>query len=89
MILKEWEFLKLVAQMKGKEKAEKIPFIVEINKKLAIPLSTIMLSVLGILMSVGHHRSGKGVNYGFGIGVIFIYIVLLNIGKWSCLIGEK
>ena len=66
--------------MKGKEKAEKIPFIVEINKKLAIPLSTIMLSVLGILMSVGHHRSGKGVNYGFGIGVIFIYIVLLNIG---------
>ena len=70
----------LVAQMKGKEKAEKIPFIVEINKKLAIPLSTIMLSVLGILMSVGHHRSGKGVNYGFGIGVIFIYIVLLNIG---------
>lgn len=70
----------LAAQMKGKEKAEKIPFIVEINKKLAIPLSTIMLSVLGILMSVGHHRSGKGVNYGFGIGVIFIYIVLLNIG---------
>ena len=70
----------LLSQMKGKNKAEKLPFIVEINKKLAIPLSTIILSVLGVLMSVGHHRSGKGVNYGFGIGVIFTYIVLLNIG---------
>ena len=52
----------------------------EINKKIAVPLSTIMLSILGVLMSIGHHRSGKGVNYGFGIGVIFTYIVLLNIG---------
>lgn len=71
----------LVKEMSGKkEKAEKLPYIVEINKKIAIPLSTIMLSILGVLMSIGHHRSGKGVNYGFGIGVIFFYIVLLNIG---------
>lgn len=71
----------LVKEMSEKEdKSEKIPYIVEINKKLAIPLSTIMLSVLGVLMAVGHHRSGKGVNYGFGIAVIFFYIVLLNIG---------
>mgnify|MGYP000845891649 CR=1 FL=1 len=65
---------------KEKDKAEKLPYIVEINKKIAIPLSTIMLSVLGVLMSIGHHRSGKGVNYGFGIAIIFVYIVLLNIG---------
>ncbi len=71
----------LIEEMKiKKEKGEKLPYIVEINKKLAIPLSTIMLSVLGILMSIGHHRSGKGVNYGFGIGIIFVYIVFLNIG---------
>ena len=71
----------LLGEMKTKEdKMEKLPYIVEINKKLAVPLSTIMLSILGVLMSIGHHRSGKGVNYGFGIGVIFTYIVLLNIG---------
>lgn len=63
-----------------KDKTEKLPYIVEINKKIAIPLSTIMLSILGVLMSIGHHRSGKGVNYGFGIAIIFTYIVLLNIG---------
>lgn len=70
----------LLKDIKGKEGIERIPFVVEINKKIAIPLSTIMLSILGVLMSIGHHRSGKGVNYGFGIGIIFIYIVLLNIG---------
>lgn len=71
----------LVKEMKAKkDKSEKLPYIVEINKKLAIPLSTIMLSILGVLMSIGHHRSGKGVNYGFGIGIIFVYIVFLNIG---------
>ena len=63
-----------------KEKSERLPYIVEINKKLAIPFSTIMLSILGVLISIGHHRSGKGVNYGFGIGIIFVYIVFLNIG---------
>lgn len=70
----------LTGEMKGKDKAEKLPYIVEINKKIAIPLSTIMLSILGVLMSIGHHRSGKGVNYAAGIGVIFFYIVFLNIG---------
>lgn len=71
----------LVKEMKAKkDKSERLPYIVEINKKLAIPLSTIMLSILGVLMSIGHHRSGKGVNYGFGIGIIFVYIVFLNIG---------
>lgn len=71
----------LVKEMETKkDKTEKIPYVVEINKKIAVPLSTIMLSILGVLMSIGHHRSGKGVNYGFGIGVIFTYIVLLNIG---------
>lgn len=70
----------LRGEMAGKERAEKLPYIVEINKKIAIPLSTIMLSILGVLMSIGHHRSGKGVNYAAGIGVIFFYIVFLNIG---------
>lgn len=70
----------LLKKMKGKNKNEKIPYIVEINRKLAIPLSTIALSILGVLLSIGHHRSGKGANFGISIGVIFIYIVFLNVG---------
>lgn len=65
---------------KQKNKAAQIPYIVEINKKIAIPISTIIFSILGVLISIGHHRSGKGVNFGFGIGIIFLYIVILNLG---------
>ncbi len=72
--------LQLVEGLKGKTSEQRLPYIIEINKKLAIPLSTIILSVLGVLFSIGHHRSGKGASFGISLGVIFLYIVFLNIG---------
>ncbi|MGL5350570.1 MAG: LptF/LptG family permease [Cetobacterium sp.] len=66
--------------LKNKEKNEKIPYLVEINRKIAIPLSTVVLAVLGVLLSIGHHRSGKGASFGISLGVIFTYIVFLNVG---------
>lgn len=53
---------------------------IEIHKKLAVPLSTILLAILGFLLSNGHHRSGKGTNFALSILVIFLYIVILNLG---------
>jgi len=70
----------LLKDMKDKSAEEKIPYEVEINKKMAIPLSAIMLGILGVLFSVGHHRSGKSVSFGISLGVIFIYISSLNVG---------
>ncbi len=70
----------LLEKMKGKTEKEKIPYIVEINRKIAIPLSTIVLGILGVLLSIGHHRSGKGASFGVSLGVIFTYIVCLNVG---------
>lgn len=70
----------LLKDMKGLTEAEKIPYKVEINKKLAIPLSTTLLAMLGVLFSVGHHRTGKSVSFGVALGVIFIYIASLNVG---------
>ncbi len=70
----------LLKEKEGKSGKERAPYLVEINKKLAVPLSAIMLGVLGVLFSVGHHRSGKGVSYGISLGVIFLYIASLNIG---------
>lgn len=72
--------ISLIKEMKGKTSEEKIPFKVEINKKLAVPLSTIMLSLLGVFLSIGHHRSGKGANFALSLIVIFAYITCLNIG---------
>lgn len=53
---------------------------VEINRKISIPLATLCLAILGVLLSIGHHRSGKGAHFGVGLGIIFIYIIVLNIG---------
>lgn len=43
-------------------------------------MSTVVLAILGVLLSIGHHRSGKGASFGVSLGVIFTYIVFLNVG---------
>ncbi|MEF9932939.1 MAG: LptF/LptG family permease [Cetobacterium sp.] len=70
----------LLKEIKEKNSKEKVPYLVEINRKIAIPLSTIILAILGSVLSLGHHRSGKGTSFGISLAVIFIYIVCLNIG---------
>lgn len=70
----------LFKEIKNKTDKDRLVYIVEMNKKLAIPLSGIMLGVLGVLFSIGHHRSGKGVSYGISLGIIFLYIASLNVG---------
>lgn len=70
----------LLKEMKDKDENEKIPYKIEINKKLAVPLATIMLSLLGVFLAIGHHRSGKGANFALSLIVIFSYITCLNIG---------
>lgn len=70
----------LKQEIEKKDKSEIVPYIVEINRKIAVPMSTIALVILGVLLSIGNSRSGKGINFGIGIVVIFLYIVLLNIG---------
>ncbi|MDP0493430.1 MAG: LptF/LptG family permease [Fusobacterium sp. JB021] len=70
----------LYNEYKSSDKEDKLPYLVEINRKIAVPISAIILSILGVLLSVGNKRSGKGTNYGVAIGIIFIYIVFLNLG---------
>ncbi|MCK5779613.1 MAG: LptF/LptG family permease [Psychrilyobacter sp.] len=74
--------LKNIKELKSKnEEPEKIlPYRVELQKKLAAPFSSIFLGVLGVLFSLGHHRSGKSVSYGLSMGVVFLYITLFNVG---------
>jgi lipopolysaccharide export system permease protein len=66
-----------------KEKGEKeeilLPYQVELQKKLASPFSAVFLGILGVLFSLGHHRSGKSVSYGLSMVVIFVYITLFNV----------
>ena len=57
-----------------------LPYKVELQKKLASPFSAVFLGILGVLFSLGHHRSGKSVSYGLSMAVIFVYITLFNVG---------
>lgn len=70
----------LIKEMKSVKQEEKLAYKIEIHKKLAVPFSTIMLSLFGVFMAVGHHRSGKGANFAISLIVIFSYIIILNFG---------
>lgn len=65
-----------------------VQYMVEINKKIAVPLSTVLLGILGVVLSIGHHRSGKGTNFALSLLVIFLYIVLLNTGTVMAYKGQ-
>ncbi|MGL5962967.1 MAG: LptF/LptG family permease [Fusobacteriaceae bacterium] len=72
--------LELLKRYPEQDEKGKLAYRVEINKKLAVPFSTILLAVLGFLLANGHHRSGKGTNFALSILIIFLYIVILNLG---------
>lgn len=70
------------SELTEKEKMKRVlaPYYVEINRKFALPIATIMLSILGVLLTIGHHRSGKGLSFSISLVIIFSYITLLNVG---------
>ena len=45
------------------------------------PLGSTFLCWLGVLLSVGHRRSGRGISFGVSLIVIFGYIGLASYAK--------
>ncbi|MBZ4682723.1 MAG: lipopolysaccharide export system permease protein [Fusobacteriaceae bacterium] len=72
------ELFKKVKYLKQENK-KTIKYELEMYKKLYIPSSILILSVLGVILSVNNNRSGKGASFGISIFIIFIYITLINI----------
>lgn len=71
---------KIISEMKDKSVEEKIPYKVEIYRKLALIFSTLPLSVLGLVLSIGHHRTSRKYAFSLAMIIVFSYIVLLNVG---------
>lgn len=67
-------------EMKEKKELEKIPYRVEMYRKLALIFSTLPLTVLGLTLSIGHHRISRKYAFTLAIAITFIYIILLNMG---------
>ncbi|MGL4687195.1 MAG: LptF/LptG family permease, partial [Fusobacteriaceae bacterium] len=72
--------LGLLKESKAHSGEEKIKYNVEINKRIAVPISVIILGIFGVLLANGHHRSGKGASFALSLLIIFSYIMVLNIG---------
>ncbi len=55
--------------------------LVEIYQRVIGPLASTFLCWLGVLLSVGHRRSGRGISFGVSLIVIFGYIGLVSYAK--------
>ena len=72
------------AAAREKQKEEKETALkaqVEIYQRLIGPLASTFLCWLGVLLSVGHRRSGRGISFGISLIVIFGYIGMASYAK--------
>ena len=65
----------------GEMREAALKALVEIYQRLIGPLASTLLCWLGVLLSVGHRRSGKGISFGISLIVIFSYIAIVNYAK--------
>jgi lipopolysaccharide export system permease protein len=54
-------------------------WIIEKNKRLAFPFSTIILTLIGVTLSSRKKRGGIGTNIGLGILLAFTYILFMQV----------
>ena len=53
----------------------------EIQKKFSIPFACLVFGLIGLALGVSNRRDGKLASFVIGIGVIFLYYVLLWLGQ--------
>lgn len=56
-----------------------IPHQIKLYRKLYVPMSTIILCILGVVLSVNHARTGKGISFGISIFIIAVYMIAMNL----------
>ena len=80
---KEMSFFELVqmAQKLPSDNPIRRQLVLELNKKVTIPLSCIIFGMLGIPLGMGQVRSGKSRGFTIGLFVITIYYVLQLSGE--------
>jgi LPS export ABC transporter permease LptG len=75
------EELSAKAAMMRAEGASPHNQIMEIHKKFSIPVACLVFAVLGLGLGASHRRDGKLAAFVLGIGVIFVYYVVLFTGQ--------
>lgn len=76
-----------ITELKNEIKAnkeKKLPTLameIEFQQKMSTPFTSVILAILGVLLSVKNKRSGKGVSFGISLVIIFLYIMGINFGR--------
>ena len=53
-------------------------FVIELNKRVAFPFSTFILTLIGVSLSTRKVRGGIGFHVGIGVAISFIYILFMQ-----------
>ncbi len=59
---------------------ERLDAVVELHKRVAIPLATLVLVLVGFPLGLRNRRGGKGFGLTVSVGLVLAYYVLLNNG---------
>ncbi len=51
--------------------------VMEIHKKFSIPVACLVFAILGLALGASHRKDGKLASFVLGIGVIFVYYVIM------------
>ena len=73
-------------KLKGSENV--IPYLLERYKRLAIPFSTFILTLIGVSVSSRKIRGGIGANIGAGLGLSFMYIFFMQFSSQFAISGS-
>lgn len=71
--------LKKEISKRKKEGSAYISYEIKFYRKLFVPVSTIILCILGVVLSTNHARTGKGISFGVSIFIIAIYMIAMNL----------
>ena len=53
-------------------------FLIELNKRIAFPFSTFILTLIGVSLSTRRVRGGIGIHVAIGIAISFLYILFMQ-----------
>jgi LPS export ABC transporter permease LptG/LPS export ABC transporter permease LptF len=70
------ELSERAAELEGQGLSPHAP-IMEIHKKFSVPFACFVFAVMGLALGASHRKDGKLASFVLGIGVIFVYYVIM------------
>ncbi len=70
---------KFIAQEEFRGSENLVFYNVERNRRIALPMATYVLTLIGVSLSYRKKRGGMGMNIAIGFGAIFVYIFFMQV----------